>query len=316
MTVVATKMTLVVFIVLLLGTGVHAEEREVEISATIDNEDIYIGDRINTNIVVENVENADVSFLEVPPDLGDFSFVESRPMEFGWRDKNKKGYIYVMGVYSTGMHVVPPISVRYRKEANNEWSVIESPQIPLTIKSTLTGKDTDIKDIKGLIYIRSISIVLFFLIALGLIVVAAIIFWIIAKRKEKLFVQEEHKKVAHEIAYIELDNLKREDLPGHGKTKEYYIKLSDIVRHYLENRFYFKAPEMTTEEFMAVAKRSGELEHVHKELLNDFLSRCDMVKFAKYGPTPIEMIDSFSSAERFVDQTKKVKNEEGEIENE
>jgi len=40
--------------------------------------------------------------------------------------------------------------------------------------------------------------------------------------------------------------------------------------------------------------------------LKDFLSQCDMVKFAKYGPTQLEMLDSFSSAERLVDQTKLV----------
>ncbi|MFC1480537.1 hypothetical protein ACFL5Y_03735 [Candidatus Omnitrophota bacterium] len=94
------------------------------------------------------------------------------------------------------------------------------------------------------------------------------------------------------------------DLPGQGRIKEYYVRLSDIVRHYLEDRFSFRAPEMTTEEFMERVKNSSEMLKKHKELLGDFLSHCDMVKFAKYGPTSLEMLDSFQSAERLVDQTR------------
>jgi hypothetical protein len=94
------------------------------------------------------------------------------------------------------------------------------------------------------------------------------------------------------------------DLPGKGQVKEYYTRLSDIVRHYLENRFSYRAPEMTTEEFLSFVRGSSRLAGKHKELLADFLSKCDMVKFAKYGPTPIEILDSFKAAESLVEQTK------------
>jgi hypothetical protein len=67
---------------------------------------------------------------------------------------------------------------------------------------------------------------------------------------------------------------------------------------------------MTTEEFLEAVKGSSELEQEHKEILKDFLSRCDMVKFAKYGPTPIEILDAFKAAERLIEQTR----EEEELE--
>jgi hypothetical protein len=35
-----------------------------------------------------------------------------------------------------------------------------------------------------------------------------------------------------------------------------------------------------------------------------------MVKFAKYGPTPLEVLDSFGSAEKLVDQTRPSEQEE------
>jgi hypothetical protein len=117
------------------------------------------------------------------------------------------------------------------------------------------------------------------------------------------------KKLAHEIAYEELAKLKAMDLPAKGMIKEYYIRLSDIARRYIENRFSYRAPEMTTEEFLNYIKISGELGPEHRDLLKNFLTQCDMVKFAKYGPTPLEILDSFKLAEKFVDQTKLVEKE-------
>ena len=87
--------------------------------------------------------------------------------------------------------------------------------------------------------------------------------------------------------------------------KEIYIELSDIVRHYLENRFILRAPEMTTEEFLDKLKDTDMLSYDQKILLKDFLFHCDLVKFARYGPTEKEIDSSFKSAENLVDQTKR-----------
>ena len=119
-------------------------------------------------------------------------------------------------------------------------------------------------------------------------------------------------KSAHQIALEALLALQAKNLPGMGRIKEYYFELSDIVRHYLENRFSYRAPEMTTEEFLEAIKASPEMLKEHKALLRKFLSHCDMVKFAKYGPTPIEILDSFHAAEDLVDQTRITGEEEGE----
>ena len=50
-----------------------------------------------------------------------------------------------------------------------------------------------------------------------------------------------------------------ERLVERGELERYYVGLSAIVRRYLEDRFGLRAPEMTTEEFLAVAQRNREL---------------------------------------------------------
>ncbi len=112
------------------------------------------------------------------------------------------------------------------------------------------------------------------------------------------------KRRAHEIAYEQLEKLKAKDLIRQAKVKEYYSEVSDIVRHYLENRFLLKAPEMTTEEFLFYVRDYSPLISEHKTLLKEFLLACDLVKFARHVPPSEEMSAIIVSAEKLVDETK------------
>ena len=158
----------------------------------------------------------------------------------------------------------------------------------------------DIKDIKGPVYF---PVDYFFLIVIlsivGLSALGFLISYLLKKRaRKRINPSPAPPRPAHDIAYEALDALKAKNLPRSGKIKEYYSELSDIVRRYLENRFDFRAPEMTTEEFLYSLRGSSELTGAHKNLLKQFLSHCDLVKFAKYGPTQIEIDESFNAAKK------------------
>ena len=108
---------------------------------------------------------------------------------------------------------------------------------------------------------------------------------------------------AWEIAHDQLEKLSHKHYPEQGMFKVFYIELSDIVRHYLENRFQIKAPEMTTEEFLNFVKTSPDLRADHKEILKDFLNGCDMVKFAKHVPSVNEAQANFELAKKLIEET-------------
>jgi len=64
---------------------------------------------------------------------------------------------------------------------------------------------------------------------------------------------------AHEIAYEQLEMLRLKDLARAGKDQRVLFELSGILRHYLEGRFALRAPEMTTEEFLAHVRDTAAL---------------------------------------------------------
>jgi len=107
-----------------------------------------------------------------------------------------------------------------------------------------------------------------------------------------------------ETAYLQLRQLKRENLPAERKIKEYFTRLSGIVRSYIEGRFSINAPDMTTEEFLSSRGVSNVFNDQQKESLKQFLHCCDMVKFARYGSSDREIEESFLLAKRLVDETK------------
>jgi len=77
----------------------------------------------------------------------------------------------------------------------------------------------------------------------------------------------------------------------------FFVKLSSILRTYLENRFDLNAPESTTEEL------AEKLSPEHKEDLRDFFTQADLVKFARADAEQAAMQAAFQTITQFVEQT-------------
>lgn len=135
--------------------------------------------------------------------------------------------------------------------------------------------------------------------AIVMIAAVGVLFFKILKRRKA-----QPPKTPYETAREALGNLKMRSLASKNDVKAFYEELSHIVRRYLEERFGLRAPEMTTEEFLIKAKETDKLSREDKLLLKEFLVHCDLVKFAKYGPSRKEIDSSLDSAEKLVESTK------------
>jgi hypothetical protein len=97
-----------------------------------------------------------------------------------------------------------------------------------------------------------------------------------------------------------------------SQPKEFCILVSDTVRLYMEERFDFRAPERTTEEFLRELSATNLLTDAQKESLGGFLESCDLVKFAKYEPGENELRELHSSAVRLVEETEPLESSKGQ----
>ena len=88
-----------------------------------------------------------------------------------------------------------------------------------------------------------------------------------------------------------------------GEPRLYCLAVSDAIRLYLEERFNLHAPDRTTEEFLIELQSSPMLAFDQKQTLGDFLTQCDLVKFARYEPSTVELEGLYHAAVKLVVDT-------------
>jgi len=100
-----------------------------------------------------------------------------------------------------------------------------------------------------------------------------------------------------------LQELDTADWLSPERMRLYYYRLTEIVRAYIELKFGLAAPEMTTEEFLAMLARDQGALPYDAERLQSFLQACDYVKYAALSPLPADAQAALTTARAFVDAT-------------
>jgi hypothetical protein len=78
------------------------------------------------------------------------------------------------------------------------------------------------------------------------------------------------------------------------------IRVSDILRSYVTEQFGLPITRQTSVEFLNGFRGSSPFSEDEKSLLEDFLSRCDLIKFARYEATTSDSELLLEEAIRFV----------------
>jgi len=301
---------IIIILFLFLGTADAADKANIEIpvsvTAEVDRNAVSIGDKIKYTITIKSEKGIDIEFPEFGDNLVEFAIKDFGSSKGGLFGSNTLTQWFILDTFETGSFTIPSAAVKYRLSGETDWKEILSKEIEIKVKSVLDEEDTEtaeLQDIKGPLRYRDLTY-LYILLAVvaAVIIILAVIFIIKKRTAPKQIIPP--PRPAHEIAYEALTELEKKNYPKTGRIMEYYTSLSGIVRRYLENRFRLRAPEMTTEEFLYSVRESIDLNSEQKGLLGEFLSHCDMVKFAKYSPETTEIEKSHGSARRLIDQTK------------
>jgi hypothetical protein len=152
----------------------------------------------------------------------------------------------------------------------------------------------DIRNIKGMVPVPLEW--WWFWVLLTVVVIGGVALWFWMRRKKPEAAEIIVPPSPFEVAMTALQQLKTQSLP----VEAFYTQLSNIVRQYIEGRFALKAPERTTEEFLAEAA----LPEQHMKLLRPFLEECDLVKFARFTPGDSDRQRAFAAAEKFITETR------------
>lgn len=312
---------------LLLNTGqitpVYAEGEPVQslvvqrgpVKATVSIEPIspIIGDIITLILEVVAEEGVELLMPEFGQSLDRFSIVDFVPKEsVDDEGRNVAIHRYRLQSRSSGQQTIPPLMIEFvdrrpgnraAPEGEDAYELLTE-RIVFEIESVLPkGAGADLKPPLRELGPRDdggAKLWPWLLAVLGILAIASPFAWQAWQRWQV----QARQRSAYDIAHSRLSKLTAADNLDVDAVQVFFVELSDIVRHYLEDRFNLHAPELTTEEFLDVAASSPDLSGDQKSFLQGFLRSADQVKFARHVPDVQTMDKALAAAAGFLEQTK------------
>lgn len=275
----------------------------------IDKAELTIAQTLMMELEATVHDGYEVAMPKIDAVLKDFGIVDWDNLgdKLDEDDNIVRTYRYRLEPFLSGKYELPSLTFEFydANEPNAVTHKLATEPVAVEVTSLL-GEDRAnlvIEDIEGVVAMpKEASLWWLWLLGAGpLISVVAV--WLIF-RKKRLARLIRIFQPAHEIAYARLRVLVREDLIAAGKIKEFYEKISSILRHYIEHRFELRAPERTTEEFLAELQHTDVLSESDKTSIGEFLTHCDLVKFAKHAPTKEQIQKTFNLVKQFIEKTK------------
>ena len=283
----------------------------VELSVKVSKKEITIADRITLLLSAVAKEDYEVELPKFGDKLEQFGIVDYRRPQPRLIDDGRvhTEKSYVLEPFLSGDYKIPPMKIVFWKkgEAKPKKHELETEEMTVKVTSILPEKQAEltIKEIAGPVELpRPRRGALYATIAGGVTVVGGAIALVVWLRRRRRKVAAAPKVAAHELAYRRLEALLAEQLIEGGEVKLFYTRLSDILRHYIEDRFGLHAPERTTEEFLAELRGSDALDERFRPLLETFLTHCDLVKFAEHRPANAEIEATFDACKQFIEATR------------
>jgi hypothetical protein len=135
---------------------------------------------------------------------------------------------------------------------------------------------------------------LVFVIVFVALSVLGLIVWLIARRRKPA----RPPKLPREIALEDLEQISGEI--EHVSPYQFSIRVSDVLRKYVTQQYGVPATRQTSIEFLTTVAKASPFSQEETSLLEDFLNRCDLIKFARYEATTSDSRLLLDEAIRFV----------------
>jgi len=263
----------------------YAQEVKVETNT----KNIKIGEQIQYKVSVETTADTPVSFPEGQT-FAPLEMVKTRAADT-LRDGGKYRLVkeYYLTQFDEGKYTIPSQKIRINnKDYFTDSLLVEVHTVAIdTLKQPLY----DIKPIQEVKKpFTSYGWILTIIAAVLLLLIVAFVYFVFIRKKEFPFLQIQKKLPPFDRAIQDLKELQNSKYLIQSQHKEYYTRLTDIVKAYLEEEVHILAKESTTDELLTkinLLQEKGKL-NLNQETITNLkrvLQTADLVKFAKNKPS-------------------------------
>ena len=294
---------------IILTASVLAASAQVSVEAVIDSIQIFVGQQAHVTLTATAKENAKVEFPQFKPteyitpgvEVLDRQELEQQPQDNGFVSRSM---VYTMTSFDDTLYYLPPMTVKIDGKPYKSKSLALK---VLTIEVDTLHADQFFgpKDVQDNPFQWSDWSLPFWLSVVMLVLLAITYYLYLRLRDNKPIISHIRivkRLLPHQKAMKEIEQIKADKMVSSENSKEYYTKLTDTLRKYIEERYGFNAMEMTSSEIIEKLMASQDQKALNE--LRQLFTTADLVKFAKYSTLINENDANLVNAIDFINQTK------------
>ncbi len=299
----------VLMVLLMLRFSLFTSFAQVSVEASVDRIEMLVGQQAQLTLKAVVKENAKVEFPQFKPSEYVTPGVEvltGKSMDDQKMDNGcvEKTMVYTLTSFDDTLYYLPPLTVKVDGKPYQSKSLALK-VLTIEVDTTHVEQFFGPKDVQDNPFQWSDWSLSFWLSVLLLILLALVYYLYIRMRDNKPIITHIRivkKLLPHQKAMREIEQIKADKMVSAENPKEYYTKLTDTLRKYIEERYGFSAMEMTSSEI--IAKLTATQDQKALDELRQLFTTADLVKFAKYSTLINENDMNLVNAIEFINQTK------------
>jgi hypothetical protein len=284
----------------------HAEKGPVKLFVRVWPREPRLSDLVDMEVTAESQPDVEIKPPAFGQAVGDFLIRDysERPPDAG--AGNVRRFHYQLEPTHAGKHLIRSVSLEFvdkrpSSERKGEAAFIETDPLEVNVTSELGNEAPSLANLEPMLPPRTVPRTwpMVWLWALAFAGVLAVLVVVMMRRRKRRPI-EPRRQTPEEIAQAALALLLTENLPARGLVKEFYVRLTGIVRQYVEDTTGIRAPEQTTEEFLRDMRSRAVFPPERSARLAEFLEAADMVKYAGQQPAESQVDQAIMRAHEFV----------------
>lgn len=281
---------------------------QVGVEARIDSIQMLIGQQVHVTVTVTAPAKATVVF---PTYKSREQLVEGvEVLSVGEEQKEdidhgqQSSRVYTLTSFDGKLYYLPPFKVKVDGKTYQSKSLALK-VMEVDVDTTKMNQFFGPKDVQDNPFLWSDWSLIFWLSVLLLLLLGAATYLYIRLHDNKPLIKSfklVKRLLPHQKAMKEIEQIKADKMISSENQKEYYTKLTDTLRRYIEERYKFSAMEMTSSEIIERLTQNGDQKSLDE--LRQLFMTADLVKFAKYSTLINENDMNLVNAIEFINQTK------------
>jgi len=271
-------------------------------SATIDRNKILLGEQVNLQLKVEDI-NTRMFFLQdwfnIPDSISHIQVVKRSVIDT----------IDVGGVttftqtltitsFDSGKWKLGPLQLIMQDRTTGKQAILQTDSVVLEVLSVDVSNMQNYHDVKDILDVQVKPNYWLYVAIAASAIVLVILIWLMvkgSKKKKPELPKPAYKGTPLEHALQQIKELQSEDLPSKRQVKLFYTRLSNILRNYFNDRFNIHSSQATSDELMVLLSVYLQ-EEKYRTRFYQLLRLSDAVKFAKYIPSTAQNENAVKTA--------------------